>query len=509
MSSRSASASWPRARVARPSSRRAWPRPRRSPAAPRISTASRARWRRLRVAAGAELVVQHAQAIQVPAFGASIARTGARPRSRDGTAPGLLTRRRRAKRRCAGRSARCRIARSNTAPGGSASRSRAWRAARLDHGHDVGQLALEPAEGAPVGRRAAPRFGQLGVVLGQTRQRPALGRRRQRQVGADEAARDGVQLVAAAVVGGRAADFQQRRFEQLVQGHARPTRRRPPAAWRDRSAPPAAAASPAGRALAAAGRRPRRRTSRRRLRLRRAPAARGRARPSGRGAAGRPPSRPAAGSARRRPAGCRSAWRSRTRCPPCHDFGQRAAHLGRALALGFGEQQLAHGVGGQRLGHQRADFAGQPATAGDQRATTARQIGQERQHRRIAAIDVVDQQQHGASAEQVAHGLAAILERARQQARVVERARHRLEERAEAAAVAARDPDERVEQRHGDSLRPDATGCQQRAGGLARVGDRVQQRRLARTTRALDADDRAARLRPASAAAWPPRAGDR
>src|SRR5260370_19860833 len=55
-------------------------------------------------------------------------------------------------------------------------------------------------------------------MLGQTRQRLALAISRQRQIRAHEAARDGVQLVAPRLVGGRTAGFEQRGLQQRIQG---------------------------------------------------------------------------------------------------------------------------------------------------------------------------------------------------------------------------------------------------------------------------------------------------
>jgi hypothetical protein len=161
-------------------------------------------------------------------------------------------------------------------------------------------------------------------------------------------------------------------------------------------------------------------------------------------------------------------------------FGQGTAHLGRALALGFGEQQLAHRLGSEWIGHQRPDFTGQPAPPGHKPAAATRQIGQEGQDSCVTAIDVVDQQQHRAPREQITNSLAAVFEGPGQQPRVIQGARHSFEERGQPAAVATRHPHEGVEQRNGvhvvwvHALRLPAA-----RGGLAGVGDGVEQRRLA------------------------------
>jgi hypothetical protein len=153
-----------------------------------------------------------------------------------------------------------------------------------------------------------------------------------------------------------------------------------------------------------------------------------------------------------------------------------------------GAQQLANGIGRERVGHQGTDLARQAAAAGNQRSTSPGQVRQEGQHASVAAIDVVDQQQDRPPAEQVAHGLTAVFERPGQQAGIVEGARDRLQQRTDAAAIATRDPHEGVEHRRCWDRLPAASG------GLAGVGDRVQQCGFARSARAFDADDRAARL---------------
>jgi hypothetical protein len=69
-------------------------------------------------------------------------------------------------------------------------------------------------------------------VLGQPGHEAAFGGCLERQVGADEAARNGVQLVAPLGVGWSAAHLEQRGLQQLVQrrGRLRSTRRQQPRA---------------------------------------------------------------------------------------------------------------------------------------------------------------------------------------------------------------------------------------------------------------------------------------
>ena len=87
--------------------------------------------------------------------------------------------------------------------------------------------------------------------------------------------------------------------------------------------------------------------------------------------------------------------------------------LGIELVEGFGEEQLAHGIGRQRVRHQRPDLAGQAPPPGDESPTATGQVGQEGKHARVAAIDVVDQQQDGPPAQEVTDGLAPVLQRTR------------------------------------------------------------------------------------------------
>ena len=123
----------------------------------------------------------------------------------------------------------------------------------------------------------------------------------------------------------------------------------------------------------------------------------------------------------------REQWVARSGSQHFDGLGQRSAHLGRTLALGFGQQQLARGRGLERLGHQRAHLARQAPSTRHERPAAARQVGQERPDGEIRAIDVVDEQQDGTLAEQIPHRRATVLEGARHQAWIIECARHGFE----------------------------------------------------------------------------------
>src|SRR5256885_1690060 len=107
---------------------------------------------------------------------------------------------------------------------------RSWRvavaiarlsAAGLDDAHDVGQVALQPAKRTPVRRGAAPGFGQARVVFGQAGKGASLCGWLEAQVRPHKAACYGVKLVAAGVVRRRPCRLEERRLEQLVEGHVR------------------------------------------------------------------------------------------------------------------------------------------------------------------------------------------------------------------------------------------------------------------------------------------------
>ena len=76
----------------------------------------------------------------------------------------------------------------------------------------------------------------------------------------------------------------------------------------------------------------------------------------------------------------------------------REGRLGHYV-LGFGQEELAHGVRGQWIGHERANLARQTPAGRDKGPTASRQIGEKGKDRRVAAVDVVDEEQHGAPTE--------------------------------------------------------------------------------------------------------------
>ena len=181
-------------------------------------------------------------------------------------------------------------------------------------------------------------------MLGQARQGTPLIGGGQWQIGLHEAARDRMQLVASRFVGGRPGRFQQRRLEKLVQrqvGQVTSGRQERAALRRRREQ------RQGGQQIARSGRQ--------------AGNGRGKHLAEDLAFGTREPLADAlhglaAAQLTNGPAGQQGVARGGSK--HLDGLHEGASHLWRALSLGFSQQQLAHSLGCEWLGHQRAHLAG-------------------------------------------------------------------------------------------------------------------------------------------------------